>query len=72
MHVAPPERAPIDEFDSELESRLATAHEVALIQAEERIEGPQRRDTGFAYADGTDLIRFDKLNARPGIGQRPG
>src|SRR5690349_14187902 len=70
MHVAAPEFAPVHEFDSQFESRLAAAHELALVEAQKRIEGLQTRDAGFADADGTDLIRLHDADAGAGIRQR--
>src|SRR6187401_1560809 len=70
MHVASAERAPVHEFDSEFERCLAAAHELALVETEERIESLEARNAGFADADGTDLIRLHDADARTGIRER--
>src|SRR5262245_28589238 len=69
MHVAAPEFAPVHELDAEFESGLATAHELALIEAEKGVESLQTRDARFADTDGTDLIRLHDADARAGIRQ---
>src|SRR3982750_2584366 len=72
MHVAASELAPVNELDAEFESRLATAHELALIEAEKGIEGLETWNAGLANADGADLVRSNAADVCAGIRERLG
>src|SRR3954471_14007943 len=54
MEVALADRAPIHEFDAELERALGRADEIILVDAEHLIEGDQWRDRRLADADRAD------------------
>ena len=61
--------APILECDSELEGRLGGAHELALIDPHQMVEGPVRRDGRLAYSDRADGIGFHEGDVEQGAEQ---
>ena len=59
MKIRVAELGPVPKFDAELEGRLRFAHDIVFVDAEQGVEGANRRNGGFADADGADLGRFD-------------
>ena len=53
-------RAPVDEFDTEFETRLGLANEVALIYSERLIESSDRRNGRLAHPDSANLFGLDE------------
>src|SRR5690348_7650464 len=69
MDVGIADPAPVTKLDPELEGRLGTRHEFALIDPEPLIETANVRDGGFADADRADLERLDDADASAPMGR---
>ncbi len=54
---------PVVEQDAELEGRLGGAHELGLVDAEQTIEGDERRNGRFPHPDRADGVGFDQGDA---------
>src|SRR5690606_31260573 len=67
MEIAIALAAPVLEGNAELEARSRSADEVALVDAQQLVEGTRSRNGGFAHPDGADLVGFDEhdLQQRP-------
>ena len=73
VEVARAQRAPVDEFDPELEAALGLPHEFPLVDAEHRVEGSDRRYGCLTHADCADILGFDQRDgatARQCVGKR--
>jgi len=51
---------PVDKFNAQLEGALRAPQELGLVQPQHLVEGLDRRDGGFAHADGADLVALDQ------------
>src|SRR6185437_5620019 len=62
MKVTMPEARPVDELDAELEGAARLADEIVLVDAENLVEGAQRRDGRLAHAHRADLRGLDDFD----------
>ena len=62
MDVGMAEARPVDELDAELEAGLRGAHELDFVDPHGAVVVDDRRDRGFAHADGADLVGLDELD----------
>src|SRR4051812_35735458 len=60
MDVGVADPTPTAKLDPQLEGRLGTRHEFALIDPDPLIEAADVRDGGLADANGADLERFNE------------
>src|SRR3546814_12841764 len=65
MRVAMAGADPVDELDAQFVGRVGGAHEVGLVDPEQRVEQHDLRDRRLADADGADLLRFDQRDRKP-------
>jgi hypothetical protein len=67
VDVAVSLHAPVLEQDAELERRRGGAHEFLLVDTEQLMEVPDRRDGRFTHAHGADLLRLHERDVQDAI-----
>src|SRR5690606_4859779 len=64
--VAMTQLAPVLELDSQFEGRLRCAHNLALVEPKQHLEGAKCRDRRFADANGPDVVGLHERDVEQG------
>ncbi len=71
VQITRADRAPVDEFDPQLEGARSAAQEFVLVNPEDVIEADDLRDRRLTHADRADRLALDQFDGEA-LAQQPG
>src|SRR5260370_42284913 len=69
MQISVAWSVPVAKFNPELEGRLSLANDIVFVDAEHRVESPDRRNGRLPNSHRTDIGRFDDGDVAGAISQ---